>query len=247
MAQKTLGILELENEAIKLPGFLAGPGTFHFPVKRITVPGATAKNVTEGDHSVSAAYVRCAKQLESEGVAAITTNCGFTSVFHAEVAAAVSIPIALSSLILVPQLARTLPAGRRIGIVTFNARNLTEHHFAGAGWSSKDIAVSAAGIEGSESWHEMLKPVPAPTVSAIVRDVMTATRSLLASNPDIAALVLECAGFPVAGEAVRCETGLPVADFVTLANTLIEMSPARKAQRSSQGLSATRSSFTPDA
>lgn len=227
MIEKALGVLELQNKPVELPKTLAGPGTFSFPVKRLQVPGASARNVVDGDRSVRDAYIKCARQLEREGVAAIIGNCGFTALFQADVAAAVSIPVALSSLSLVPVVAKTLPPGRKVGILTYEARKLTEDHFVGAGWSSKDISVVVKGIEGSESWHELVKPVPKPVVPVLIKDVMTATTSLLQAEPDIGGLVFECTGFPIAADTVRRETRLRVADILTLANMLMEMSPPR--------------------
>lgn len=89
MVEKTLGIQELENEPITRPGFLAGPGTFQFPIKRIKVMGAT--RVTDGDRSVTRNYVECARKLESQGVTAIMANCDFAHLYQTEVAGAVSL------------------------------------------------------------------------------------------------------------------------------------------------------------
>lgn len=225
MTEKALGILELQNKPLELPKTLAGPETFRFPVKRLQVPGASARHVVDGDRSVRDAYIHSARQLEKEGVAAIIANCGFTALFQADVAAAVSIPVALSSLLLVPVVAKTLPPGRKIGILTYEASKLTEHHFVGAGWSSREISVVVKGIEGSESWQELVKPIPKPRVTVLIKDVMAAATCLLQAEPDIGALVFECTAFPVAADTVRRETGLRVADVLTLANMLIEMSP----------------------
>lgn len=225
MVERTLGILELENEPVKHPGFLAGPGTFQFPVKRVKVRGATTRKVIDGDRSVKHEYIQCARQLENEGVAAITANCGFAGVFQAEVSAAVSIPVALSSLLLVPIVAKTMPPGRKLGILTYDGSKLTEDHFEAAGWSSADINVAVAGIEGSESWRQLAQPVPDIAPTELIKDVIAAVRALLKAEPKIAALVFECTGFPIASKAVRRKTGLCVADAVGLAKMLIEMSP----------------------
>lgn len=225
MSDKILGILELENKPANIPGTLSGPGTFQFPVKRITVPGAWTRNVIDGDRSVGDAYVKCARQLESDGVSAIIANCGFTALFQADVSAAVSVPVALSSLSLVPFVATTLPPGRKIGILTYEAGKLSENHFAAAGWSSSDIPVAVAGIEGSETWRQMAEPVLAYTPDALVNDVIAAVRSLLKTDPAVGALVFECTGFPLAADTVRRETGLPVADITSLARMMIEISP----------------------
>ncbi|GLR92082.1 aspartate/glutamate racemase family protein [Bradyrhizobium iriomotense] len=226
MAEKTLGILELENEPITRPGFLAGPGTFQFRVKRIKVVGATTQRVTSGDRSVTSNYVECARKLENQGVTAIIANCGFAHLYQAEVAAAVSVPVALSSLLLVPFVAKTLPRGGNVGIVTYDANKLREDHFVAAGWSSAERHVPVVGIEGSKSWHRLSQTAPDAEPAELVEDVLIAARRLLKSEPEVAALVFECTAFPIAAEAVRRETGLPVVDCTVLAKMLIEVSPS---------------------
>lgn len=227
MVEKTPGILELENEPITRPGFLAGPGTFQFPIKRIKVMGATTKKVTDGDRSVTSNYVECARKLESQGVTAIMANCGFAHLYQAEVAGAVSIPVALSSLLLVPS-AKSLPRGRKVGVVTYDANKLREDHFVAAGWSSAELDVPVVGIEGSKSWHRLSQTVPDAAPGELVEDVSTAVRRLLKSDPDVGALVFECTGFPIAAEAVRRDTGLPVVDCTVLGKMLFEISPPRR-------------------
>lgn len=227
MTSKTLGILELETKAIELPGFMAGPGTFTFPTKRLQVPGAFTRNIVDGDKSVEKGYVAAARQLESEGVSAIVSNCGFTGLFQAAVSEAVSVPVAMSSLLLVPFVARTLKAGRTVGILTYDGPKLTEDHFACAGWSSQNISVAVGGIEGTESWYEFANPAPRIDASILIKDVRAAARKLLDANTEIGAFVFECTAFPLAANAVMQDTGLRVADVLTLTNMFFGMSPAR--------------------
>ncbi|TIX45920.1 MAG: hypothetical protein E5W81_01520 [Mesorhizobium sp.] len=227
MTDKVLGILELETKPVEHAGFMAGPDTFPFPVKRRQVPGAFTRNVIDGDTSVAAGYVAAARELERQGVSAIVSNCGFTGLYQAAVAQAVSIPVAMSSLLLVPFVARTLRPGSKIGLLTYDAPKLTENHYACAGWSSKDISVAVGGIEGSELWYEFAKPAPNIDVAVLIRDVRAAARKLFDVNPDIGAFVFECTAFPLAADGVRRDTGLRVADVTTLATMLYSMSADR--------------------
>ncbi|MER9223486.1 hypothetical protein NKI48_32405 [Mesorhizobium sp. M0644] len=228
MNQKTLGILELENRPIGHPGALCASETHQFPIKRLTVEGANVARLVAGDRSLKDAYVSGARKLEREGVSAITTNCGFSSLHQAEVAAAVSVPVVLSSLALVPLAAKTMPSGRKVGILTYDSTKLAEHHINAAGWSSKEIDVAIGGIEGSQTWRRLADPCPDAAPDLIIADVLAGVRSLLIAEPTVGALVLECAGFTLAAETVRREIGLFVADFVTLAKVLIEVSPPRE-------------------
>ncbi|TIL34624.1 hypothetical protein [Mesorhizobium sp.] len=227
MSDKVLGILELETRPVEHPGFMAGPGTFPFPVKRRTVPGAFTRNVIDGDKSVEAGYVAAALDLERQGISALVSNCGFTGLYQAAVADAVSIPVAMSSLLLVPFVARTLTTGAKIGILTYDAPKLTEKHFSCAGWSSSEISVAVGGIEGGELWHEFAKPTPDIDLAVLIWDVREAAKKLLKANPDIGAFVFECTAFPIAAGAVRRDTGFSVADVTTLANMLFGMSADR--------------------
>ncbi|WP_446964110.1 hypothetical protein [Rhizobium leguminosarum] len=225
--EKTLGLLLLENRPITHAGALCNPNTFSFPTLHTAVPGASVRTIVDGGEDVLDAYIRCARQLENAGVSAITSNCGFTALFQSKLAAAVNVPVALSSLSLVPFAATTVLKGKKVGILTYDATRMGEKHFAAAGWSSAQIDVAVAGIEGSETWRRLVEPIPDLPASAIVEDVLIATRALLQREPDVAALVFECAAFPLAADAVRRETGLMIADYVSLAKMLIEVSPVR--------------------
>ena len=217
----TLGMLMLTTRPVHLPGAMSNPAAHPYPVRFLEVPGAQTEVVVGDDAQIVGAYIDGARQLEREGVAAITSNCGFTARFQPQVASAVSVPVALSSLLLVPWVARTIPPGTKVGVVTFDAERLAERHYNGAGWSAEDTPVAMVGIEGSETWRELSKPVPEPDPSVLERDVLDAAQGLLGADPTVRALVLECSAFPAAAPAVRAATGLPVYHFVTLASLLM--------------------------
>ena len=63
-------------------------------------------------------FIDAAQELVRLGAEAITTNCGFLSLFQKEIAAAVGVPVATSSLMQVPWVQATLPPGKRVGLVT---------------------------------------------------------------------------------------------------------------------------------
>ncbi len=78
-------------------------------------------------------FLDAAADLVAHGVAAITTNCGFLSLFQRELAAHVGVPVATSALMQVPWVQATLPPGRRVGVVTISAGSLTAAHLEAAG------------------------------------------------------------------------------------------------------------------
>src|SRR5262249_34396939 len=131
----TLGMLQLTHTPVRLPGAISNSGTYDFPVRYQQVPGAWTSNVIGPDDLIREAYIAAASAMETDGVAAITSNCGFTARFQKDVAASVSIPVALSSLLLVPSMVRLVPPGKKLGILTYDATQLGDVHFGGAGWS----------------------------------------------------------------------------------------------------------------
>src|SRR5436189_4554831 len=142
----TVGILMLDTRFPRIPGDMGNAGTFPFPVRYHRVPGAGPDLVVRrGAEGLLPAFVDGARQLEREGVGAITTNCGFLVKFQRELAASVEVPVFTSSLLLVPLVHRLLAPGRRVGIMTVNAAGLTPEHFAGAGIG--DIPIAVAGME----------------------------------------------------------------------------------------------------
>lgn len=78
-------------------------------------------------------FIEAARDLVRLGAEAITTNCGFLSLFQRELAAAVGVPVATSSLMQVPWVQATLPPGKRVGVVTVSAATLTPAHLEAAG------------------------------------------------------------------------------------------------------------------
>src|SRR6267378_3924189 len=86
-----------------IPGDMGNAATFPFPVRYQRVTGADPDLVVRrGAAGLLPNFVEGARQLESEGVGAITTNCGFLVKFQRELAASVAVPVFTSSLLLVP-------------------------------------------------------------------------------------------------------------------------------------------------
>ena len=220
-----LGILTLENTPLRIPGAMGNPDTFPYPTRYRTVPGAWVECVLRGDPEVGQAYVDTAQALAREGVAAITTNCGFSVVYQARLSAAVSVPVATSSLLLLPWMARLVPRGHRIGVATYDARSLTPAHLRAAGLPGDDRSVVIEGIHGTEAWAELARPEPRVRGADLERDVLAAVQRMLGTHPDVSIVLLECAAFCPVTPRVRGEAKRPVFDFVSLANLVMASVP----------------------
>lgn len=214
--RRPLGILMLEGKMADVPGCMACEATFPYPVVRKVVRGSRTPLSAEEAWAMLPLYVETARELEREGVAAITANCGLIALMQKELAAAVSVPVVTSALLMVPDLHR-MTGGRRIGILTFFTHSVSERNYVASGWSSHDIPVALGGVGEFESWLTFLrtKEVPPALRARMTADLLSVVRGMLAEHPDIGALVSECTLLPACLQAVRDEIGVPVYDILT--------------------------------
>ncbi|MGI6574878.1 MAG: hypothetical protein ACOX3A_03250 [bacterium] len=120
-----IGILMLETKFPRIPGELGNATTWNFPVLYKVVKGASPQRVVrENDPSLLEPFLEAARELEREGVRAITTSCGFLAMFQKEMAAAVNIPVFTSTLLMVPLVHKMLRPEQKVGIITVNSQTL---------------------------------------------------------------------------------------------------------------------------
>ncbi len=211
-----LGILMLEARFPRIPGDMGNALTWPFPVLYRVVRGATPERVVlEGARGLLPDFIAAAEELVALGAEAITTNCGFLSLFQAELAAAVRVPVATSSLMQVPWVQATLPPGRRVGVLTVSKGSLTPAHLAAAGVPADTPII---GTEGGREFFRMLIRAAATDmdVEAAEADILEAGRALVSAHPGIGAVVLECTNMPPYAAALQEALGLPVYDIYSM-------------------------------
>ena len=94
-----VGILMLEARFPRIPGDMGNAETWPFPVLYKVVKGASPERVVKGKaEGLLPAFLDAAKELVALGADGITTNCGFLSLYQAEIARHVGVPVATSSL-----------------------------------------------------------------------------------------------------------------------------------------------------
>jgi hypothetical protein len=129
-----LGILMLEARFPRIPGDMGNATTWPFPVLYRVVKGASPERVVlNAAAGLLPSFLKAAAELVDQGAEAITTNCGFLSLFQRELAEHVQVPVATSSLIQAPWVQAMLPPGKRVGIITVSAKSLTPRHLAAVG------------------------------------------------------------------------------------------------------------------
>ncbi len=211
-----LGILMLEARFPRIPGDMGNATTWPFPVLYRVVPGASPERVVlEGARGLLPAFIEAAAGLVRDGAEAITTNCGFLSLFQREIAAAVAVPVATSSLMQAPWVQATLPPGRKVGVVSISGATLTPAHLAAAGVAPDTPVV---GTENGRELFRVLIKAEGETLDADLAeaDVVEAGRALVSAHPEVGAIVLECTNMPPYAAALRAAVGLPVYDIYSM-------------------------------
>jgi Asp/Glu/hydantoin racemase len=213
-----LGILMLEARFPRIPGDMGNATTWSFPVLYRVVRGASPEKVVlQGARGLLPDFIEGAQDLVRLGAEAITTNCGFLSLFQNELARAVNVPVATSALMQVRWVQAMLPPGKQVGVITVSASTLTRAHLESAG---VPLDTPVAGTEnGREFFRVLIKAEKEDMdIAAAEQDILDAGRELVTRHHDVGAIVLECTNMPPYSAALREELGLPVYDIYTMIN-----------------------------
>jgi Asp/Glu/hydantoin racemase len=204
-----LGILMLEARFPRIPGDMGHAGTWPFPVLYKLVKGASPQRVVaEQATGLLPNFIAAAQELEALGADGITTNCGFLSLYQKELAAAVTVPVATSSLMQVPMIESTLPAGKRVGVITVSAASLTREHLLAIGL---DPALPVVGTDaGREFTRVLIGNELTLDAAAAEQDILDAGDALVRNNGAIGAVLLECTNMVPYARALRDRLGIPV-------------------------------------
>lgn len=210
-----LGILMLETRFERFVGDIGNARTWPFPVQYRIVSGATPDRIIGPQ---AAAFLdpfkRAADELIAGGVDGITTTCGFLALHQPALAAHCYVPVATSSLLQVPLVARVLPQGRRPAIFTFSAESLTHAHLAAVG---VDPATPLFGMPASSQFQRAIRTGDASVPFDVLRrEVLEVAGSVVDGDASIGALVLECTNLSPYAADLRRATGLPIFDIVSL-------------------------------
>lgn len=204
----SIGILMLDAKFPRIRGDMGNALSWPFPVHYKIVPKATPDLIVKkGAIGMLDNFIEAGRSLVADGVDGITTNCGFLSIFQQELADALGVPVATSSLMQTRMVNSLLPANKRAGILTICQSALTPAHLAAA------MVPADTPIATTENRREFSRVILAneermDTLLAC-QDNIDAALSL-AAQPDVGAIILECTNMVPYAAAIRQATGLPV-------------------------------------
>lgn len=214
---ESIGILILESSPVAfIPGDVNNASTYPFPVRYQNVDGFSVQKAISKDPSIYINLLEAAKSLAQQGVRAITGGCGFMGIHQKKLAKEIEVPVFLSSLTQIPFISTIIGIDSKIGVITANAQNLTEDLLAAVGVSNSSNLI-IAGLEDQPNFDQFaIKEMGCLDDEAVKDEVVGAAEKLVAGNPDIRAILLECSLLPPYALSVQEAVNLPVFDYVTM-------------------------------
>jgi len=216
---ESIGILMLDTRFPRPPGDIGNAHSYDFPVRYKIVKKAYTDRIMghSPDPELIVPFVEAARQLEAEGVKAITTSCGFLAPFQTHLAEAVKIPVFASSLLQAPLIRTMIGGNRPIGIFTERAKFMNEDHFKGVGWSSKTINVYVKGMKPEAVFPQVyIGNSSELDTEVLIAEMEEMTRAFMQECPHAGAILFECTNMCPFASHVQAVSGLPVFDINTL-------------------------------
>ena len=217
VAGYSVGIVYIEHVNYPMmPGNVVNAYTYDFPVRMKAVPNLTNTRLFEADPTIANDIIQAAKDMvEQEGIRAICSACGFFGNFHKKVAEALDVPVALSSLVQIPLIQAMIKPSQKIGILTANAKAMTEELFDNCGITCAENLIVQDTLQ-SKNFSAVVDMRGYFDNGEARKEVIEAAKELVEKDDQISAILLECSDMPPYAAAIQAETQLPVFDFITL-------------------------------
>ena len=204
----SVGILMLDSRFPRILGDIGNAQSWPFPVDYHIVKDATPERIIQNDpRDMLAPFIAGAEALIAKGARGITTTCGFLSLFQADLADALPVPVATSSLMQTRLVNQLLGPSKRAGILTICQSALTPAHLAAANVPDDTPIATTEGLR--EFSRAILGNEPELDITLAERDNIEAAHQL-ARQPNIGAIILECTNMAPYAAAISAATGLPV-------------------------------------
>lgn len=211
-----IGVLLLEQDGLFVPGDVGNAGSYDFPVFYKTVAGATIERVTQGDQALQKVVVEAARDLEIQGVRAITSTSSAFIMFQNAAAASVRIPVFLSSLLQLKFISFLIGKNRTLGIIAADSRHL-KNRVLEMNRADQDFKLVVCGMErcSEEDWTRLHEQDRLDT-GKLADEIVAVARTMAIENGHLGAILLEGGMMPTYSKAVQDAVSLPVFDFMTM-------------------------------
>ena len=130
-------------------------------------------------------FIEKARELEAEGVRAITTGCGFFAKYQKAAAEALTVPLFNSPLLLVPMVSRMIGKGKRVGIISAGGSHLQGPFLENVGIDDT-ILFAIDGLEDKEEFTKVHVTQEKSTIDPekMESEVVAVAERLVKAYPD---------------------------------------------------------------
>ncbi|MCF8078654.1 MAG: aspartate/glutamate racemase family protein [Desulfobacterales bacterium] len=213
---EAIGILLLDTSVPFIPGDVANATTYDYPVRFQKVEGFSVARALDKDIGIYDALKSAADVLVGQGVRAVTGDCGFMGYHQRRMSDALPVPVFLSSLLQIPLILAMIGQGAKVGVITADSKRLDAALLAEVGVAEAG-RVAVAGLQDSSAFYQAaIEETGTLDAEAVEAEAAAAAVDLVAREPAVKAILLECSMLPPYAAAVQEAVRLPVFDFVTM-------------------------------
>lgn len=213
-----IGVLRIDYSYPPIPGDIACDASYGYKVVFRQVRGLTFEKCQDAvlDITIRKSLENAVKELEDEGVVAITGDCGFLMAYQPYVRQLTQKPVILSSILQAPMLAVANGPDAKFAVFTANSETFDKEKLLKQSGVQVDpsqwIVVGLQDLRGFEA-VALGKKVPAEKVQ---RGIIACVKDLQKREPNLRGILLECTELPHYADAIRAATRLPVVDAITI-------------------------------
>lgn len=220
-----IGVILLNDAYPGFPGDVRNASAFPYPIQYEIAEGVTNKTLVydKNPSKCREAVITAAQKLERLGCRAIAAECGYFAFFQKDVAAAVDIPVFMSSLLQVPFIQQVIGPRKKVGIICAQKQFLSDEHLRNVGIQVGSNYVIAGAqdeynvTEFDNLWNPHVRPeYPEAYYEKAERQMVECSVEFCQKNPDIGAIMLECTGMQPFARAVQRAVDVPVFSWGTL-------------------------------
>jgi len=211
-----IGIVVLDLRYPLLPGNVANASTWDFPVMYRILAG-TGVEILDADPTILEKVIQAGREMEYQGVRAIVGSCGYFGFYQREVAAALTVPAFMSSLLQAPMILASLKPDQKLGIICAVAKSLTPALLE-ACQINDQLRLVIAGAQDLPEFKNIIGCTGRLDNGRLKQEMIGLAEKLVADNPDVGAILLECSDMPPYASAIQRAVKKPVFDFTTLVN-----------------------------
>jgi Asp/Glu/hydantoin racemase len=218
-----VGIIMLECAFARPVGDIGNALTFPYPVQYEVLEGIASEDLIRHETQPAVtALVAAGKRLERKGVKGILTSCGLLIKYQRLLAEALSVPVATSSLLLIPFLDALLPPNQKIGVITADSQILSPEVVTQAG-SIRGDRIIIKGAQNCDAFNKAIMAASPPyelDTDRLKAETISLCRELLREEPDTGAIILECTNLAPYRSELTKTFSIPVFDIIQVAHLI---------------------------